>query len=207
VLGTPYGYARQRGGALIQDFRPTKEDAAKQVGTASGALAWHTEDAHAELNPDFIALLCMRGDPQAKTLVSRVHPDELDPGTREALSRSDYIMTADTSYTDHEQLRGSFPVLTGSPELPIVRFDPLYTTCRQVDGEAALMRLREHIDAHAVSVLLEGGDLLFIDNRCAVHARAAFEPRYDESDRWLRRVSVLRRPVPAKALKGPHVIR
>ncbi len=38
------------------------------------------------------------------------------------------------------------------------------------------------------AVALRPGDLLVLDNRRAVHARTAFTPRFDGTDRWLQRV-------------------
>jgi len=40
-------------------------------------------------------------------------------------------------------------------------------------------------------VVLDDGDLLVIDNDRAVHGRTAFTPRYDGTDRWLRRALVV----------------
>jgi hypothetical protein len=40
-------------------------------------------------------------------------------------------------------------------------------------------------------VVLADGDLLVIDNDHAVHGRTPFIPRYDGTDRWLKRALVV----------------
>jgi alpha-ketoglutarate-dependent taurine dioxygenase len=39
-------------------------------------------------------------------------------------------------------------------------------------------------------VRLAAGDVLVVDNDVVVHGREPFRPRYDGTDRWLKRVSV-----------------
>ncbi|HYG65572.1 MAG TPA: arginine beta-hydroxylase, Fe(II)/alpha-ketoglutarate-dependent, partial [Thermoanaerobaculia bacterium] len=41
-------------------------------------------------------------------------------------------------------------------------------------------------------VVLEPGEICFIDNFKAVHGRRAFRARYDGEDRWLKRVNIVR---------------
>lgn len=192
LIGSPFMSLGHRAGALIHDIYPVRLDATKQLGSGSVELTWHTEDAHAEPNPDFIGLLCMRGDRRAKTLISRVRPEELDGGVTSALARPDFLIAADESFDATVTGRPvkPTPVLRGPADKPIVRFDPLFTDCLTRQAEDALQRLREHLDRRAIEVTLEAGNFLLIDNRCAVHARSAFEPKYDGSDRWVRRVTI-----------------
>jgi alpha-ketoglutarate-dependent taurine dioxygenase len=39
--------------------------------------------------------------------------------------------------------------------------------------------------------VLQAGDVLVIDNERAVHGRTPFVPRYDGTDRWLKRALVV----------------
>jgi L-asparagine oxygenase len=41
-------------------------------------------------------------------------------------------------------------------------------------------------------VSLRPGDCVFVDNFRAVHGRKSFRPRYDGSDRWLKRLNITR---------------
>lgn len=192
LIGSPFRTMGHRTDALIHDIYPVRQDATKQLGSGSVELTWHTEDAHAERNPDFIGLLCMRGDPRAKTLIARVRPEELDDGVTSALARPDFLIAADESFDATVTGRPvkPIPVLKGPADKPTVRFDPLFTECLTRQAEDALQRLREHLDRGAIEVTLEAGNFLLIDNRCAVHARSAFEPKFDGSDRWVRRITI-----------------
>jgi enduracididine beta-hydroxylase len=40
--------------------------------------------------------------------------------------------------------------------------------------------------------VLEAGDFCFIDNYQAVHGRKPFEARFDGTDRWMKRINVVR---------------
>ena len=204
-IGKPFGYASQRNGEVIQNLMPKRADANKQLGTGSSVdLFWHTEDAHTNLNCDYIALLCLRGDPEAATLASCVSVDDLDPEMRHQLEQKDYIIHSDASYKNKSQLETS--VIGYEDGRLILKYDPSFTEYKTKKAEEALTYLTEYMDKHAVGVYLKAGDLLLIDNHCAVHARSKYRPRYDGNDRWLKRVGILTKNVPAQDLAEPHVI-
>ncbi|HUS26596.1 MAG TPA: TauD/TfdA family dioxygenase [Nevskiaceae bacterium] len=200
TIGKPYGYASQRNGEIIQNLTPNKADALKQLGTGSTTtLEWHTEDAHTPLNCDVIALLCMRGAVDANTLISKVEPAELDESVRRELEAPNYVIISDGSYGSTSRFRT--PIIAydkaGNPE---VRYDPLYTKTATKASKTALDALTAHVNARAMSINLEKGDLLLVDNGPSVHARSPFKPKYDGKDRWLQRVGVLSKDVPADAV-------
>jgi alpha-ketoglutarate-dependent taurine dioxygenase len=56
----------------------------------------------------------------------------------------------------------------------------------------ALDELCVGLDAALRPVVLQPGDAIFIDNRRVVHGRAPFRARYDGTDRWLKRINVMR---------------
>src|SRR5262249_56017462 len=58
-------------------------------------------------------------------------------------------------------------------------------------GAVALEALGALLFRALVGVVLRPGDLLIVDNRKAVHGRTGFRPRYDGTDRWLRRCFVV----------------
>ena len=45
-------------------------------------------------------------------------------------------------------------------------------------------------DYAATSLVLQSGQITFLDNRIVLHGRSSFQPRYDGRDRWLHRVYV-----------------
>jgi L-asparagine oxygenase len=149
------------------------------------------------LPPDYVLLLCLRGDANAATLVSPVAPHLLSEEAHSRLTRPVYMIRADSSYAEHSALRPSaYPVLSGANASLLVRYDPLYTVCEEPEDKAALNELTQLLGTRALGVTLRRGDLLIIDNRRAVHARRAFSPRYEGADRWIQRTVVLARPAP-----------
>lgn len=202
VLGTPIGYASQRGGRLVHDLRPIREHADEQLGTGSVELIWHTEEAHTVLAPRFVALLCVRGDDQAGTLVSCARPANLPADVRARLATDDFVVGSDASYDGSLSRRCA---VLGAQRLT---FDPLFTQCADEDAQHAMNALRQQIDEDAQEVVLRAGDLLVVNNFVAAHARTAYAPRYDGTDRWLQRTVVLGAAPPASALDAsrPNVV-
>ena len=54
------------------------------------------------------------------------------------------------------------------------------------------MLFRSAVKLATQRVVLSDGDVLVIDNDRAVHGRTPFVPRYDGTDRWLKRALVVR---------------
>ena len=195
ALGSPVGYQSQRRGLLVQNLVPRTQDAKLQVGSTSSKLVWHTEDAFDEYRPDFICLLCLRGDPEAITYVAQVSLKTLPPSAAELLCGERVVIGSDSARTC--SVKCDTKVLTLGYPRPVVRFDPLFSFDLSDATRNALDVLEEHFESRAVGVTLKPGDLLIIDNMSAVHARSAFTPRYDGAERWLQRVSVVSREMPA----------
>lgn len=198
-LGFPYGYATQANGELITNLIPRKEEAAEQVGVgAVDGLTWHTEDAHFEHNCDLIVLLAVRGDAAAATLVSQVDASLLRSSTLDTLQEPDFTISSDDASTGfysarHAVLRPD----TSTASRFRLRYDPMFTQVPSEHHTAALHDLTGWINASYHSFTLGDGDILVIDNRTSVHARSKFTPRYDDTDRWIKRIRVHRTPVPA----------
>ncbi|MGA0208053.1 MAG: TauD/TfdA family dioxygenase, partial [Ilumatobacteraceae bacterium] len=54
------------------------------------------------------------------------------------------------------------------------------------------VELHRAVQSSTKHVVLQRGDVLVIDNHRAVHGRTPFTPRYDGTDRWLKRSLVVR---------------
>src|SRR5690606_35818967 len=88
-------------------------------------------------------------------------------------------------------------LLFGDPESPCLRIDAPYTTAVADDGEAAeaLAAIVDELTRAQQDVVVGQGDVLIVDNYRAVHGRRAFLPRFDGTDRWLKRMSVAGSPL------------
>lgn len=59
------------------------------------------------------------------------------------------------------------------------------------EASEALIELAAAVQHAAVSIVLDDGDLIVIDNHVTVHGRTPFPARYDGADRWLQRSFVV----------------
>lgn len=183
IFGSPYIQEGHRSKSFVYDLRPKREDSAEQLGTGTD-LRWHTDDAHAKIPPRGIVLLCLQGDSEAKTLVSK-SCDELDSDVQRKLRSESFTIIADKSYRERTTYKG--PIISNN-EIAL-RYDPSFTDCSKEEGEL-LQQLEEYFNSHHSTFCMESGDLLIIDNWKRAHARTKFTPRYDNTDRWVQRVII-----------------
>jgi L-asparagine oxygenase len=198
ALGEPVGYAPEHGGQIVQNIVPVQASAAKQVSTSSNvALAFHTETAFHPYKPHYLLLLCLRGDPDAATLLCSVSAalDLLDSDTVEVLRQPRFRTRPDASFLASLDALGEFgsptPILTGTAERPTFTFDADLMTGIDPVAQSAIEALRSAVQQAHLGVVLEAGDLLIVDNHVAVHGRSPFAARYDGTDRWVQRTFVV----------------
>ena len=74
----------------------------------------------------------------------------------------------------------------------VLVYDELLMRGTNECAQTALAELHRVVKMVTQTVVLGDGDLLVIDNDRAVHGRTPFVPRYDGTDRWLKRALVVR---------------
>jgi L-asparagine oxygenase len=199
-VGEPFCWSTLQRGSLIDDIVPVPGEEGGQTGHSSTAeLEFHVEDAFHDHRCDALALVCLRNDDAVPTTVATVGSLDLSGLDLDTLFEPRYLVRPDP-----EHLRGlppgleisveARPVLTGARDAPYVRVDPSFTEAVPGDGRAAraFQDLCEQIAGNLVDVALAPGDTLVIDNYRAVHGRRRFAARYDGTDRWLRKATVVR---------------
>ena len=212
ALGEPIGYVQEHGGGLVQDIVPDRTSRDRQVSSSSNVtLAWHTETAFHPHKPRYLLLLCLRGDPDAVTMlcsIAHVLP-HLDAGTIAILRAPRFRTRPDASFLDGRgpgALGPEQPVLTGSAARPTFTFDEDLMIGTDPDAQSALATLAQTVRTHAVGVVLEAGDLLAVDNDTTVHARSPFAARFDGTDRWLQRAFVVSDLAPSAAERRGRIV-
>lgn len=200
ALGSePVAYAPHLGGAVFQEVIPTPDEEYIQSSSGSRArLVFHTEVAFHRHPPDHVLLYCERPDPARKVattfLGARRLLARLDPETLALLQRPLFHIGIDHSFGGPELPASAglvTPILFGDADDPRLVYDEVMTGCTP-HAQSALEHLAAIIAAeHRAEVLVEGS-LMIIDNRRAVHGRAAFVPHHDGRDRWLRRIYAVR---------------
>ncbi|MFI6685555.1 TauD/TfdA family dioxygenase [Streptomyces sp. NPDC050485] len=200
LVGSLIGYADEKNGALLHDVHPVAGEEKRIENSGSVAFDFHTENVHHPLRPDFLGLLCLRQDHEGvgATRVASVREAAalLTAGQQEVLRSARFSSAYPTSFARNiagpRPTAGPHPVLFGqSPDL-FMRFNSHNTTAPDAEGTEALRALSEALESVCRDVVLAPGDLVLIDNHIAAHGRSSFTPRYDGSDRWLRRCYSLR---------------
>ncbi|OXM59361.1 TauD/TfdA family dioxygenase [Amycolatopsis vastitatis] len=199
-LGDVIGWQSQQSGRLVTDVVPSPGMEQSLVSSCSDReLSWHTEDAWSESRADYVGLFCLRNPSHVGTTLSFLDTRDLPPKILTVLQEARFVFARDESHTDEEppgETRRSpnVPVLTGNPRCPQLRADRDFMAERPGDAVArnALRMLITQLDSNLTDIALAPGDLLFVNNRIAVHGRRPFTPRYDGADRWLKRVNIVR---------------
>ena len=209
-LGTAHGYPREQDGRLVQDLFPIESTSRGQVSTSSLVdLGMHTETAFHPYKPDYVVLLCLRGDPAAETTHAGIDDivGALDETSLEVLRQPRFVTSVDESFRTHGEADTEFVItpLTGHGDTMRLVYDEVLMRGIDPESTRALAALAEAVRASTRGTVLRSGDLLIIDNHRAVHGRSRFTPRFDGTDRWLRRVMVLATPPPADHVDG-HLI-
>ncbi|MCX4687108.1 TauD/TfdA family dioxygenase [Kitasatospora purpeofusca] len=193
ALGEVIAYREEKSGALVQNVVPVPGREESQSNAGSTLLELHVENAFHPRRPDYVSLLCLRNDHTgtAGTLVSSIRralllvPDEVA-----AVLRASRFVTEPPPSFSAGDATPQHAVLEGDPDDPDIRVDFSATTALDEDGRAALEVLRDALLDVGAMLVLQPGEMAFVDNRLSVHGRTSFEPRYDGLDRWLHRTFV-----------------
>ncbi|MFJ4652589.1 TauD/TfdA family dioxygenase [Nocardia sp. NPDC088792] len=193
--GEPFGWEGQQAGRLVNNILPTAGHEHEQSGASSTTLLCpHTEDAFHPRRANLLMLGCLRNPDRVGTTVSSVRRVELDAAQRDRLGRAELPILPDVSYGSDFPDAAAPPVATlGDDDGQLtLRFDPAYTPLDDTDHEfrAAYDHLRAELERVCITAALTPGELLLVDNDVVVHGRVPFTPRYDGTDRWLKRVNI-----------------
>ncbi len=212
-LGDAIGWSDQRNGALINNILPLKEHQEEQLSTGSVIdLDWHVEEAFHPFRADYLGLMCIRNVDQIPTTVGSIENISIDDQMKKILFEPRFIFLTDKNFQN-----GKFnnaipePVLFGDYSTPYIKIDPSFM--KTIDGDTAAAEALNHIINEFKKTLheiaLQQGDILFIDNYRVVHGRKSFQPRFDGTDRWLKRINIaldFRKSRTAREHQNSHVI-
>jgi Fe(II)/alpha-ketoglutarate-dependent arginine beta-hydroxylase len=220
ALGDVFGWATQQDGRIMHDVLPIQGHEHYEIGSNSlQHLSWHSEDAFHPCRGDYVALMCLKNPDQVATVVCTTADIGWPDLDVEALFEPEFTIMPDNSHQpqqamessgdpDIDQLRArSFrliqmwneqpekrPILFGDQADPYLALDPYHMNDEAWPArhQQAFKQFCAEIEASLKPVVLRPGDCVFIDNFRAVHGRNSFRPRYDGSDRWLKRLNVTR---------------
>lgn len=191
LFGSLYTIEGKTTGRHIHNIHPIVGDELTQLGSSQVELEWHVEDGFHLARPDWVSLLCLRSDAEAETKLARAQDLRLPPDILPTLRDCRFKLRIDDSFGDETHATYvTTSILTGpTTDLQIV-FDPAYTVC-EGDDAATLAAVGSAAEEVHQRLSLANGDLLIFNNRRVLHARSAYHPRMDGTDRWLKRGLIL----------------
>jgi L-asparagine oxygenase len=212
LLGEPVGYLPELGGRVVQNLLPVQANANRQTSTSSAVtLMWHTETAFHPHKPQYLLLLCLRGDSRVRTLLCSIDAilSTLSDHTINVLREPRFRIAPDESFLHEGSTRefgAPLSVLVGSGDDLAFTFDADLMVGIDEEATAALQEVSAHIEQQHIGVVLEAGDLLIVDNQRAVHGRSSFAARFDGTDRWLQRTFVVNNLEPSEPERTGRII-
>lgn len=193
LLGNAIGWDTQRDGAIINNILPIKGFENEQLSSGSIVdLDWHTEEAFHPFRADYLGLMCLRNHDKIPTILGSINDLNIDNNDKEILFAPRFIFLKDKNFDHDEKEINPEAALFGHHSSPYVRIDPSFMKTLPNDNQAqhALEKLINEFNKSLKEVILKRGDILLIDNYRVIHGRKSFKPRFDGTDRWLKRVNI-----------------
>lgn len=200
MIGEVFGWATLQNGALLHNVLPNRAEENDQSGAGSRApLLWHIEDAFHPYRCDYLGLMALRNPDGIGTSLGSVRNLKVTQSEREVLWDRRFHIRPDKVHmkglevgargAEFEHSPKPVSILFGDAEEPYLRINPPFMSALPGDevAEQVLGDVISRIDESMGEVILNPGDVVFIDNYLAVHGRGSFIPRYDGTDRWMRK--------------------
>lgn len=190
LLGEPFGWSTHQDGRVLTDVLPTPKRQDELSGSGSAVdFDLHTEDAFHPCAPDYLGLMCLRNPSRTPTLVAPLGSTSLDGRAIRVLMQPRFVVGANPAQRVTQACKPT-SILFGSADAPYMRVNLNRQHAIAEDHEAAraLDRLSSELLRVRAEVVLQPGDILYIDNLRAAHGRPRFNATFDGGDRWFRRL-------------------
>jgi hypothetical protein len=193
-VGDVFGYSDLQNGKLVQEIFPIFKDRNKQLGSGSVHLELHTEDPALPYRADVLGFLCVRNDDKVPNLLSCPDFSAVDATLKHRLTETRYTILSDRPSTiEYKPTALETAVLQESPtEGYGFIYDPVYVDyskmshCEELDFKDFI----KLVESATFDLSMNEAQVLFINNYKCAHGRPQFTPKYDGTDRWLKRVQI-----------------
>ncbi|MBZ9780185.1 hypothetical protein K9857_01280 [Pseudomonas sp. REP124] len=193
-VGDVFGYSDLQNGKLVQEIFPIFKDRNKQLGSGSVHLELHTEDPALPYRADVLGFLCVRNDDKVPNLLSCPDFSGVEASLRHRLTETSYTILSDRPSTvQYKPIALETAVLQESPtEGYCFIYDPVYvdytkmSQCEELDFRSFI----KLVESAVFELSMSEAQILFINNYKCAHGRPQFTPKYDGTDRWLKRVQI-----------------
>jgi hypothetical protein len=206
--GHPVAYIQEQYGRLIQHVFPIQKTEKEQMSTSSKVeLELHTETAFHPYKPDYVMLLCLRGDENAATTYVCLEDllGETDPEVLYELTKENFVTSIDKSFRmngEEDKLIKTSIIQRREDGYVRLNYDSSVMYGLETTAQLALEEFKKIIAKNVKEFTLSQGQLAIIDNSATIHGRKDFVPRYDGTDRWLLRCLVREKLPPSDHIDG-----
>lgn len=200
LLGEPFGFATQQHGRIFHDLLPI-QGAPDNSSSGSGKIGLHTEDYSATqpFMPDYLGLMALRNEMEARTTISSIRCCSIDEEVRDILFHTRFPFCNGINQT----------VLFGEMSQPFLRYGTIIHEQCTDQMKRAFDALSSELVSRTLRITLQQGDALYLDNFVAVHGRDRFEPALGPNGRWFSRLCIIRdlRRIRGQVVPGTRVIK
>lgn len=196
MLGAPFNYSSQNGGELVMRLVPIA-GSGENTNATRGEFKIHTDDAALprDARTEYINLYGIVNPPGTLTSYAAASDalSELDPEVIDVLREARFNLRFPTSFGFGTEIWSAPCPIVAGPEDDIELRFPSYATRPSCEGDgvalAAIERLAEALDRHAVGFPVDTGCFLTFNNSRGAHKRDAI----GESERLILRTYTTRR--------------
>ena len=182
-------------GFLFQDMLPIYVNTTTDGLGRNADNEVHTEQAFSDLRPDIFSLACLRADisssmftlPVSK-VIEHTSTDDLP-----LLWQPLWYINADMSFEMNGQpfvegnVRGPYPILTGTAENPFLRFDQGLMFGTDASSNDIIPKIVDTYYQYRYEYILQPNEIMIVDNRRAIHGKYPYSPSYEGNDRYYSR--------------------
>jgi L-asparagine oxygenase len=179
---------------LFDNVVPVRSKARQRgAGGYANNFPFHCESAWHRMRPDYLALVGVRRDAGARTLVTSVTSIE-QAGLADTMPGDGYRLKPPDLYTQMRSkgipfgtptYRSQPPVQTSAAATINVNFNGM--ACRDPSAVGWLAELEDFVEANAAGCVLGPGDALIMNNSRVCHTRTGYVPEFGPEARWFVR--------------------
>ena len=135
--------------------------------------------------------MCLRNPDRVPTIIASIDKVALNDEARRILFEPRFFVGANIAHAV-EQPRDRVSILFGAKDSPYMRvnLNLQHTLPDDTEARDAMNALARALTENVEDVILGQGDYLYLDNFKVAHGRRAYTPRYDGTDRWLKRLTI-----------------
>jgi L-asparagine oxygenase len=185
-----------RGSApLFDNVVPVRQlQSQRGAGGFENNFPFHSESAWHRMRPDYVALIGIRKEPEAKTLVCSI-TDMLDQEIITNMPEDSYRLKPPELYTQMEEqgvplgtpFYRACPPIDASGDAATISVNLNGTDCLGHEAVEWLGRFESVVESSAIASVLEPGNALILNNNRTCHTRTGFDPGFGPDARWFLR--------------------